>query len=383
MGTLVKIEVKEGGAAKAGEGVARMGVGRVPVKLGGEWFYADERGVRMTQDHYDAVGSMLGGMAPVRVGEKWKFVDGEGKFIGKLADKKKSFSLEMSDVAEYEDARKVQGGLAAVKVKDRWGYVAYQDKGLKMAIAPRFLQIKDFSEGLAAVEESDDAPVGDDMETDPGQEEPKKVAGPAAWGYIIPSGKLWGKLEWAEAGNFCEGRAVVRPLGEGTGVVLIDSKMKPRTTGKYTGLVPLGAKRVAWKKDKRWGVMDLQERVMEIQPSLKTQDGVGVNQDVLEVVGPFGDGRAPAKEAGGKWGYLDVEGKWVIPAKYERAGVFRGGLAAVKEPGGKWGYVKPDGSWGLEPKFMRARSFNDGLAAVGEKGEVELGSEIETGGNWN
>jgi hypothetical protein len=273
--------------------------------------------------------------------------------------------------------------LAAVKVKDRWGYVAYQDKGLKMAIAPRFLQIKDFSEGLAAVEESDDAPVGEDMETQPVEEEPKKVVGPAAWGYIIPSGKLWGKLEWAEAGNFCEGRAVVRPLGEGTGVVLIDSKMKVRTKGKYTGLVPLGAKRVAWKKEKGWGVMDLQERVMEIQPSLKTEDGVGADQDVLMAVGPFGDGRAPAKEAGGKWGYLDVEGKWVIPAKYERAGVFRGGLAAVKEPGGNWGYVKPDGSWGLEPKFMRARSFHDGLAAVGEKGEVELGPEIETDGNWN
>ena len=166
-------------------------------------------------------------------------------------------------------------------------------------------------------------------------------------------------------------------------MVLIDSKMKPRTTGKYTGLVPLGSKRVAWKKEKGWGMMDLQERVMEIQPSLKTQDGVGVDQEVLEAVGPFGDGRAPAKEAGGKWGYLDVEGKWVIPAKYERAGVFRGGLAAVKEPGGKWGYVKPDGNWGLEPKFMRARSFSDGLAAVGEKGEIELGPEIETGGNWN
>ena len=382
-GTLVKIEVKEGDSAKVGEGVARMGVGRVPVKLGGEWFYTDERGVRMTQDHFDAVGSMLGGMAPVRVGEKWRFVDGEGRFIGKVAEKKKGFSLGMSQVAEYEDARKVQGGLAAVKVKDRWGYVAYQEKGLKMAIAPRFLQIKDFSEGLAAVEESDDAPVGEDTETQLVEEEPKKVVGPAAWGYIIPSGKLWGKLDWAEAGNFREGRAVVRPLGEGTSVVLIDSKMKVRTTGKYTGLVPLGAKRAAWKKEKGWGVMDLQERVMEIQPSLKTQDGVGVDQDVLVSVGPFGDGRAPAKEAGGKWGYLDVEGKWVIPAKYERAGVFRGGLAAVKESGGKWGYVKPDGSWGLEPKFMRAKSFNDGLAAVGEKGEVELGPEIETGGNWD
>jgi len=385
-GTLVRIEVKEGEEAKVGQAVAKMGMGRVPVKSGGEWFYADERGTRVTQDRYLAVGSMLGGMAPVRVGEKWAFVDGEGRLIPKATDGKKGngFSLGISEKAEYDEARKVRGGLAAVRLLDRWGYVAYQEGGIRVAIAPRFLQAKDFSEGLAAVEESEDAPVaeGTEVTDEKGEEEAKKPAGPAAWGYILPSGKLWGRLDFAVAGDFLDGRAAVRALGENMPWVLIDSKMKTRTMKNYGGLVPLGAKRVAWRQDGGWGLMDLQERVMEIRPGLKNQDGEGVGQDVLEVVGPFGDQRAPAKEPGGKWGYLDPEGKWAIPPRFERANVFHGGLAAAKESGGKWGYLRPDGSWGLEPKYTKARAFTDGLAAVSEQGEVELGPEGTMGGNW-
>lgn len=385
-GTLVRIEVKEGEEAKVGQAVAKMGIGRVPVKLGGEWFYADERGTRVTQDRYQAVGSMLGGMAPVRLGEKWGFVDGEGRLIPKATDGKKAkgFSLGISEKSEYDEARKVRGGLAAVRLMDRWGYVAYQEGGIRMAIAPRFLQAKDFSEGLAAVEESEDAPVaeGTEVTEEKSEEEAKKPAGPAAWGYILPSGKLWGRLDFAVAGDFLDGRAAVRALGENMPWVLIDSKMKTRTTKNYGGLIPLGAKRVAWKQSGGWGLMDLQERVMEIRPGLKNQDGEGVGQDVLEAVGPFGDERAPAKEPGGKWGYLDPEGKWAIPPKFERANVFHGGLAAAKEPGGKWGYLKPDGSWGLEPKYTKARAFTDGLAGVSEQGAVELGAEGTMGGVW-
>jgi len=385
-GTLVKIEVKDGEEVKVGQAVAKMGIGRVPVKLGGEWFYADERGTRVTQDRYLEVGSMLGGMAPVRVGEKWAFVDGEGRLIPYATDGKKAkgFSLGMSEKAEFDAARKVRGGLAAVRLMDRWGYVAYQEGGIRMAIKPRFLQAKDFSEGLAAVEESEDAPVGegDEVVEDKSEAEAKKPAGPAAWGYILPSGKLWGRLDFAVAGDFLDGRAAVQALGENMPWVLIDSKIKTRTTKNYGGLVPLGRKRVAWKQSGGWGMMDLQERVMEIRPGLKNQDGEGVGQDVLEAVGPFGDDRAPAREPGGKWGYLDPEGKWAIPPKFERALVFHSGLAAAKEPGGKWGYLKPDGSWGLEPKYTKARAFTDGLAAVSEQGEVELGPEGSTGGNW-
>ena len=386
-GTLVKIEVKDGEEAKVGQAVARMGIGRVPVKLGGEWFYADERGTRVTQDRYQEVGSMLGGMAPVRVGEKWAFVDGEGRLIPKAMEGKKGkgFNLGIVEKAEYDAARKVRGGLAAVRVMDRWGYVAYQEEGIRMAIAPRFLQAKDFSEGLAAVEESEDAPVADGTEVVnevKSEEEAKKSQAPAAWGYILPSGKLWGRLDFAVAGDFLDGRAVVQGLGENMPFVLIDSKIKTRTTKNYGGLVLLGEKRVAWRQSGGWGLMDLQERVLEIRPGIKNQDGEGVGQDVLEAVGPYGNDRAPAKEPGGKWGYLDLEGKWAIEPKFERALVFHGGLAPAKEPGGKWGYLKPDGSWALEPKYTKARAFTDGLAAVSEQGEVELGPEGTTGGVW-
>lgn len=359
-GTLVKIESPEGTAVKVGQSVAKMGIGRVPVKLGDEWFYVDERGNRVWSAQYNEVGAMQGGMAPVRVGENWGFVNEEGKLVGKL---------------EYEGAGRVFGGLAMVKMRNRWGYVAYQDGGLRMVIPPRFIRAHDFSEGLAAVEESDDAPVGDETESETVEDESKRIQAPPAWGYIIPSGKLWLRLDFAEAGNFRDDRAAVRPLGDGTPWVLIDSKGKVRTTGVYTALVLLGEKRVAWKKDGKWGLMDFQERVIELKPGAE-------RQDILTAVGPFGDKRAPAKGEGGKWGYLDPEGKWAIPAKFERAGVFRRGLAAVKDPGGKWGYLKPDGNWAMEPKFTKARTFTDGLAAVSEKGEVEAGVELETGGDW-
>ena len=360
-GTLVKIELAEGAEAATGQSIARMGVGRVPVRLGGDWFYVDERGTRVTPPRFDQVGVMQGGMAPVRLGNRWGFVDGEGNLIGK---------------AEYDETREVWGGLVAVRRKDRWGFVAYHEGVLKNAVPPRFLKARDFSEGLAAVEESDDAPVGEEAE--PAwfdEKEEKKPAGPVLWGYIIPSGKLWIPLQFVEAGDFLDGRAAVRPEGEGASWVLIDSRGKVRTTGTYQGLVPVGEGRVAWRKDGGWGLMDFTEKVMEISP------GSG-SQDVLAAIGPFGSERAPAKNREGKWGYLNPEGQWAIPAKFERAGVFRDGLAAAKEPGQPWGFLKPDGSWGIEPKFSRVRSFSDGLAAVSATGEAEAGPEPETGGIW-
>jgi biotin carboxyl carrier protein len=361
-GTLVKIEVPEGAEAATGQSIARMGIGRVPVRQGRDWFYVDERGNRATPTRFDQVGVMQGGMAPVRLGDRWGFVDGDGNLIGK---------------ADFDEAREVWGGLAAVRKKDRWGFVAYHEGVLKNAIPPRFLRARDFAEGLAAVEESDDAPVEDEPEPSlfGGKEETQKPLGPVLWGYIIPSGKLWIPLQFSEAGKFLDGRAAVRAEGEGAPWVLIDSKGKVRTTGLYSGLVSVGEKRVAWKREAGWGLMDFQEKPIELAAGSE-------KQDILASIGPFGDERAPAKDANGKWGYLDPQGKWAIPAKFERVGVFRNGLAPAREAGGKWGFLKPDGSWGIEPKFSRVRSFFDGLAAVGEQGEVQAGSEPETGGTW-
>ena len=137
----------------------------------------------------------------------------------------------------------------------------------------------------------------------------------------------------------------------------------------------MGEKRVAWKRDEGWGLMDFQEKIVEVSP------GSGA-QDVFLAIGPFGNGLAPAKDSSGKWGYLTPQGKWGIAPRFERAGVFRGGRAAAKEPGARWGYLKPDGTWGIEPTFRRVRSFSDGLAAVSSTGEAEAGPDLETGGLW-
>ena len=360
-GTLVKIEVPEGGEAATGQVIARLGIGRVAVREGRDWFFVDEQGNRVTPARFDEVGVVQSGMAPVRTGDRWGFVDSEGNPIGK---------------ADYDETREVRGGLAAVRKKDQWGFVAYQDGVLKETIPPRFLRAKDFAEGLAAVEESDDAPMTEEVEPALFEErEIQKPTGPVLWGYIIPSGKLWIPLKFAEAGNFLDGRAAVRPEGGGAPTVLIDSRGKVRTTGLYQQLVLVGERRVAWKREAGWGLMDFQEKVVEIFPGEEAQDGLGG-------IGPFASGLAPAKDRGGKWGYLDAFGKWVVPPKFERAGVFRNGLATAKEVGGKWGFLRPDGSWGIEPKFSRVRNFSEGLAAVSTAGQPEAGPEPETGGPW-
>lgn len=96
----------------------------------------------------------------MRVGEKWAFVDGEGRLIPYATDGKRRRVFRSGCRRRRNLMQREKCGLAAVRLMDRWGYVAYQEGGIRMAIKPRFLQAKDFSEGLAAVEESEDAPVG-------------------------------------------------------------------------------------------------------------------------------------------------------------------------------------------------------------------------------
>jgi hypothetical protein len=93
---------------------------------------------------------------------------------------------------------------------------------------------------------------------------------------------------------------------------------------------------------------------------------------------PFSEGLAlvkpPANAAGvGVYVYIDPGGKIVLPLKgllaYAggRDGDFREGLAPVaKEVEGKrkWGFIGHDGQFVIEPQFNDVRGFSEGLAAV-------------------
>ena len=71
----------------------------------------------------------------------------------------------------------------------------------------------------------------------------------------------------------------------------------------------------------------------------------------------------------GLYGFIDSEGKEVIPCKYISVGSFYEGLAAVRDETGLTGYIDKYGKEVIKCQYKKAYHFHDGVAAVqNEKG---------------
>jgi hypothetical protein len=68
-----------------------------------------------------------------------------------------------------------------------------------------------------------------------------------------------------------------------------------------------------------------------------------------------------------KWGFIDEQGKVVIPHEYESAGNFSEGLAAVMREG-KWGFIDKTGKIIIVPQYGFVDDFHEGYA-VATQGE--------------
>lgn len=62
-------------------------------------------------------------------------------------------------------------------------------------------------------------------------------------------------------------------------------------------------------------------------------------------------------------GYIDANGKWVIPAKFEATRPFSEGLAPVRIDG-KYGYIDRQGTLVIQAKYAGVGDFSEGLAVV-------------------
>lgn len=76
----------------------------------------------------------------------------------------------------------------------------------------------------------------------------------------------------------------------------------------------------------------------------------------------FSEGLTPIKR-NGKWGYVNRDNAEVIANSYDFAAPFFDGLAAVKK-GDKWGYINTEGDKIIDFKYDFSSSFSEGLAAV-------------------
>jgi len=63
------------------------------------------------------------------------------------------------------------------------------------------------------------------------------------------------------------------------------------------------------------------------------------------------------------WGYVNEDGKLVIPPRFHSAEPFREGLALVQEYD-RYGFIDRAGEYAVYPEFAEARGFSEGLAAV-------------------
>lgn len=86
----------------------------------------------------------------------------------------------------------------------------------------------------------------------------------------------------------------------------------------------------------------------------------------------FREGLAAVK-IGGKWGFIDKSGQFVIEPQFSSkfstsagATVFSEGLAPAAIDG-KWGFIDKTGKFVIAPAFEAAYPFSEGLAVVGVK----------------
>ncbi|KAA2243526.1 WG repeat-containing protein [Chitinophaga agrisoli] len=64
-----------------------------------------------------------------------------------------------------------------------------------------------------------------------------------------------------------------------------------------------------------------------------------------------------------KFGYIDNQGKVIIPARFNAVEEFSEGVASVRE-GGYYGYINPKGEWVIQPVYDYAQPFSEGIAVV-------------------
>ena len=91
----------------------------------------------------------------------------------------------------------------------------------------------------------------------------------------------------------------------------------------------------------------------------------------------FSDGLAAIKRCG-KWGYINTNGKIIIPCKFTEVTPFSDGLAAVSFKV-KWGYIDKNNQTIIPFRFTFANPFINGTAYVGEYGQY---GNISKKGNY-
>ncbi|MCR5477249.1 MAG: WG repeat-containing protein [Lachnospiraceae bacterium] len=172
----------------------------------------------------------------------------------------------------------------------------------------------------------------------------------------LPSGKytyinldseiLFGEYDYA--GTFNLGVAAVR---NGSAWSLVDSKGNPISDTTYVD-VKLDSKEIAFRNDRAF-VATAEGRYVMIDTK-----GNVIGSEEYEDAFVFASTAPTAVKQGGKWFFIDKDGKRISEKTYDGARAFCNDLAGVRIDG-RWGFVDTDENLVIETKFYDVRDFNE------------------------
>lgn len=269
---------------------------------------------------------------------------------------------------KFKNARDFSEGLAAVSVyyndEEMWGYINTQGEFI---IEPQFTRAYSFSEGLARIEGKD-----------------------RTYGYIDSSGEYVIEPQFLDAHAFSEGLAVVQTKEEKYGFVNTEGEYAIEPQFEAASDFSEGLAKVV--KEKLCGYINTKGEYV-IEPQFEKASSFSEGLAVVEreslygyintkgeyVIEPqfgaandFSEGLAKVVKGVESYWYIDAEGK----CKTEATGWwswhdhFAVGLALQKNDEGLFGYINVNGEYVIEPQFTSASEFyDDGYAIVYKKGE--------------
>lgn len=205
----------------------------------------------------------------------------------------------------------------------RYGFI---NKEGKVIVKPKFKDVENFSEGLAAVK----------------NEENK-------WGYINKEGVYEIEPKFDIAYSFNDGLAPVILDLDNPEYSYIDKKGNV-VISPHFGSPSIPSEGLILGSATPGTIVCINYKG-EVVFSIKGDSA-----------GYFKDGIAPYS-IDRKWGFINREGKIVIEPNFDRVHVFSEGLAAVQVDY-KWGFIDKSGRFVVEAEFDSVSDFKDGIAEV-------------------
>ncbi len=105
---------------------------------------------------------------------------------------------------------------------------------------------------------------------------------------------------------------------------------------------------------------------------LRHFDGSEITPCVFDSIYSFSDNGTAIAKSDGKYGLINPEGQWIIPAEYEAIDSLSEGLIGAKKDD-KWGFLNDKNEWVIAPAYEQIyRNFENGYARMMKDGKYIL-----------